>query len=417
MQATSKTARAAGTRLRAAALVAAAALALPLLGGCSSSDTTASDAGSADGADGTAGAEAAASSDASTDTTADEAGSSTAAPSFDFSQGLDDDGRWSGVTALDLVTLPDDYAQIQIPRDQVEPSDSDIELEENSILSGYVTTTQVTDRAVADGDTVNIDYVGAIDGEEFDGGSTGGNGTTVTIGVTQYIDDFLEQLVGHMPGETFDVEVTFPDDYGVEELNGKDAVFSVTVNYIQESSTPELTDEWVSENLSATYGWSTAAEMREAIAQALLDSNVQQYVTDYVTSASEASEIPEAIVSYQEGLLVYQYESYAASFGMDLESMLQMAAGVDTTDELIASRREAIDTTAKSYLVFQAVAEAQGMSVGDDDVTAYIQSATGSSDVSVFEEEYGMPYLKLLALMQKVGDFLTGNAVLVDSAE
>lgn len=412
---------------KATALVAAAAIALPLLGGCSASSGSSSDTGAS--SDGGAAAEASADSGASgsgtessassSDSSSGAAGSSSSAaatPAFDFSQGLDDDGHWSGVTALDLVTLPDDYASIQVPRSQVEPTDEDVTSQVSYIMSSYATTSQVTDRPVADGDTVNIDYVGTIDGTEFDGGSTGGSGTTVTIGVTQYIDDFLEQLVGHTPGETFDVEVTFPEDYGVESLNGKDAVFSVTINYIQETSTPDLTDEWVSQNLQATYGWTTVAEMRQSISDSLQATNLQQYVTDYVTQNSTATEIPESIVSYQEGLLVYQYESYAASFGMDLESMLQMAAGVSTTDELIASRREAIDETAKSYLVFQAVAEAQGMTVSDDDVTDYVFNATGSAEMSAFEDEYGMPYLRLLALMQKVGDFLTGNAVLVDSA-
>lgn len=98
----------------------------------------------------------------------------------------------------------------------------------DSILSEYPDTVQVKDREVKDGDSVNIDYVGSIDGEEFDGGNTNGEGTTVTIGQTEYIDDFLEQLIGHKPGETFDVNVTFPEDYGQEALNGKDAVFKTT---------------------------------------------------------------------------------------------------------------------------------------------------------------------------------------------
>ena len=85
---------------------------------------------------------------------------------------------------------------------------------------------------VEDGDTVNIDYVGSIDGVEFDGGNTQGNGTDLTIGSGRYIDDFEEQLIGAHPGDEVEVTVTFPDDYGNEELNGKEAVFDVTVNGI-----------------------------------------------------------------------------------------------------------------------------------------------------------------------------------------
>lgn len=85
---------------------------------------------------------------------------------------------------------------------------------------------------VADGDTVNIDYVGTVDGVEFEGGNTKGRGTDLTIGSGRYIDDFEEQLIGHHPGETVEVNVTFPENYGKEELNGKDAVFTVTINGI-----------------------------------------------------------------------------------------------------------------------------------------------------------------------------------------
>ncbi len=86
--------------------------------------------------------------------------------------------------------------------------------------------------AVQDGDTVNIDYVGTVDGTAFDGGSTDGNGADLVIGSGSYIDDFEEQLIGSHPGDQIRVEVTFPDNYSSEELSGKDAVFDVTVNGI-----------------------------------------------------------------------------------------------------------------------------------------------------------------------------------------
>ncbi len=85
---------------------------------------------------------------------------------------------------------------------------------------------------VKDGDSLNIDYTGTIDGEEFEGGSTDGSGTVLVVGSHSYIDDFEEQLIGHHPQETVEVNVTFPEDYGVEKLNGKDAVFQVTINGI-----------------------------------------------------------------------------------------------------------------------------------------------------------------------------------------
>ena len=100
---------------------------------------------------------------------------------------------------------------------------------DNADTTSYSTDTSLT---IEDGDTVNIDYVGSIDGVEFDGGNTQGQGTDLVIGSGSYIDDFEEQLIGAHPGDEVEVTVTFPEDYGNEELNGKEAVFDVTVNGI-----------------------------------------------------------------------------------------------------------------------------------------------------------------------------------------
>lgn len=113
--------------------------------------------------------------------------------------------------------------------DESEDTDgADSETSDEESVS-YSTDSSLT---VEDGDTVNIDYVGSIDGVEFEGGNTGGNGTDLSIGSGAYIDDFEEQLVGAHPGDEVEVNVTFPENYGNEELNGKDALFKVTVNGI-----------------------------------------------------------------------------------------------------------------------------------------------------------------------------------------
>lgn len=109
--------------------------------------------------------------------------------------------------------------------DTEDPSNAD----SSADLSSYSTDSSLT---VKDGDTVNIDYVGSVDGVEFDGGNTQGMGTDLVIGSGSYIDDFEEQLIGAHPGDKVEVTVTFPEDYGVEDLNGKEAVFNVTVNGI-----------------------------------------------------------------------------------------------------------------------------------------------------------------------------------------
>lgn len=102
----------------------------------------------------------------------------------------------------------------------------------NADESGYNTDTSLV---VQEGDSLNIDYVGSIDGVEFSGGNTNSAGTELTIGSDSYIDGFEDQLIGHNVGETVDVTVTFPENYGVDDLNGKEAVFTVTINGIYEN--------------------------------------------------------------------------------------------------------------------------------------------------------------------------------------
>ena len=110
------------------------------------------------------------------------------------------------------------------------------ETSDNGTSTESTTMNLLTDTSleVTDGCTVNIDYVGSIDGVEFQGGNTQGAGTDLVIGSGSYIDDFEEQLIGAHPGDTVEVNVTFPEDYGNEELNGKEAVFEVVVNGIYE---------------------------------------------------------------------------------------------------------------------------------------------------------------------------------------
>ncbi len=123
-----------------------------------------------------------------------------------------------------------------------------------TLLNQYATTQNITDRAAQSGDTVNIDYSGAVDGVAFTGGTA--TGYDLTLGSHTFIDGFEDQLIGHNIGDTFDVTVTFPDGYGDSTdaegntitLSGKEAVFSVTLNAITQSVVPTLTDEWVETN-------------------------------------------------------------------------------------------------------------------------------------------------------------------------
>lgn len=118
------------------------------------------------------------------------------------------------------------FDTVQRSKEEAAQAEAESTESESSDDTEFSTDSTLT---VQDGDTVNIDYVGTVDGVEFDGGSTDGNGADLVIGSGTYIDDFEEQLIGSHPGDQVSVEVTFPDNYSSEELSGKDAVFEVTV--------------------------------------------------------------------------------------------------------------------------------------------------------------------------------------------
>ena len=330
---------------------------------------------------------------------------------FRHSAPIGENGLWQGIKALEYVELFD-YKAMPVPNDAYRVSDAAIQTEIDAMLSAYSAPVRVTDRAVEDGDKVNIDYVGSVDGVEFAGGSTGGAGADVTAGSADYIDDFLFQIIGHMPGETIDVEVTFPENYGKEELNGKDALFVTTINYITEYDYPELTDDFVAEKLSGEHGWKTVGELREDMRSKLQKNAIEQYIRRYIDSEVKVKSVPEELVEYQNDAMVGYYRKYAGYYGMELDEFLNSAMGLSGVDELLSSNYESNLAEAKYGLVLHAIVEDHGFSVSEEDLKNYFVAYIGTDDYSGYEEEYGLPYIKQVALYQKVLDYIVENAVL-----
>ncbi|MEA4912738.1 MAG: FKBP-type peptidyl-prolyl cis-trans isomerase [Oscillospiraceae bacterium] len=331
---------------------------------------------------------------------------------FSYSGGLTAEGYFEGVTASKYVTLPD-YKNLVIPSEESAVSDEDIQTEVQSLLSQFSDFERITDRAVADGDTVSIDYVGSIDGVEFSGGSTGGAGTEVTVGVTSYIDDFIEQLIGRKPGETFNVEVTFPDSYPQNtDLQGKDAVFVTTINYIRGADVvPEWNDAFVEQNLKSYYGYGTTAEVESLIRSSLTEQNESAYVKTWlVENSTFKKNLPKQMRSYEENFMIDYYEKAAQQYGMDLETYLSYAEDVSSTKELIEANTDRIDEEVRFYVAVQAVAEAEGMTVSEQDIANYFLLYIGTTDSSSYISYYGEPYVKWYVLQNKVITQLTSDA-------
>ena len=243
-------------------------------------------------------------------------------------------------------------------------------------MEQYATSTEITDRAVEDGDQVNIDYVGSVDGVEFTGGNTNGAGTTVTAGSTAYVDDFLTQIIGHTPGETFDVVVTFPDDYNDSTdadgntivLAGKEVVFKTTINYIEgDPIYPEFNDAFVTENLQSQYGWTTADQANEEIKNTLTEYNKAQYLQNYLLENAQVKEVPEVIMNtlleQSEGNL----NNSAANYGLSIDYLLTMY-GYESLDAFREDFKTQYTDQIKLQMIYEAIADAEGLQPTEDDL-------------------------------------------------
>ena len=338
------------------------------------------------------------------------------ATDFNYSAALDENGYFTGVRALDYVTLPADYKALSVSAADVQVTDDELQTNLDYILSQFAETEQDTESTIQNGDSVNIDYVGSVDGIEFTGGNTNGQGTTVTAGSTQYVDDFLTQIIGHKPGETFDVVVTFPDGYDDStdangdpiKLAGQEAVFSVTINYIAKSVTPELTDEFISKNIDPKYG-STVEEFKDTVRKDVADANLEKYVTNYLTQNSVyADELPEAVTEYSSMMVLNYYCGYASAKNQTLTQFIQENLDADSIQALLDSNKEAIDNQAKRFLLYQALAEDQGLDCTDDDVKAYFEDL-GTTDYSDYQNFYGTNYLRMNAVGDKAFNNILAN--------
>ena len=318
---------------------------------------------------------------------------------FTYSQGLTAEGRWEGVRALDYVTLPEDFAAIPLKKADIEPTEEDIQSLWDNLLESNRIQQPVTGRAAEDGDIANIDYSGTVDGVVFTGGTA--EGYDLTLGSGTFIPGFEEQIVGHNIGDSFDVTVTFPDDYGdsTDEagntitLSGKEAVFRVTLNSLAVSVLPEATDAWVEENFGASNDLYTVAELDQYFHDNLYTSNLTNAVVDYLTENSQVSSIPDVVRNYQVCSQLSYYNSYASMFGYEtLDEFLSGFMGYDNADALLADTEQDVLNSCNQLLIFQAVAESLDLAPTGAELEAYAS----------YTESMGEGYVHLLALQDRV---------------
>lgn len=290
---------------------------------------------------------------------------------------------------------------------KAEVTDEEVEAEIQSLLDAYPTENEV-DRAAADGDVVNIDYVGMKDGVAFDGGTA--EGYDLKLGSGNFIDGFEDGLIGAVKGQELSLNLTFPENYRNEDLAGQDVVFDVTVNSVKESIPAELTEEFVKEHTDydsvEDYRKGTREELEEAAAAAAANQEEAEVFLKVVEDSEVNLTEEEIQATYDEQYAMY--EEQATMYGMDMEELVSLY-GIDLEtfqSQLMLQAEEA----AKQTAVVQAIAAAENISVNDEDRQALVDEFGFESIEDMNEktdEELADEYL----LSQKVIDFLVENAV------
>ena len=260
--------------------------------------------------------------------------------------------------------------------------------------------------AAENGDIVDIDFEGFVDGVAFEGGKA--EHYSLTLGSGSFIPGFEDQIVGHNTGDTFDVTVTFPDGYDAStdsdgntvELSGKEAVFRVTVNSISEPVTPELTDEWVDSNFGTSDDLHTVDQLRSYFNDALYATNYENAIVDYLMSNSTFKELPSEITSYYIRMFLNYYNQYATAYGMDLNAFAQ-TQGYTDADAMLAASDAYFEHLAKQDLILQAVAETKSLAPTQEEL---------DDAESTYADTYGENRAHLNALQSCVLDWLEENS-------
>ena len=263
------------------------------------------------------------------------------------------------------VTLGD-YKGIEVEKKTAEVTDEELQAEIDKVRESNSRMITVEDRAVQDGDITTIDFEGFVDGEPFEGGK--GENYPLTIGSHSFIDNFEEQLIGKNIGEETEVNVTFPEQYQAEELQGKPAVFKVTIKEIKVKELPELDDDFAQD----VSEFDTVDEYKEDLKKKLLENKEaalkREKEEDVVGKIIENAtmELPDPMVDTQVRQMVQEFSQRIQSQGLSLQQYMQFTGMTpeSLTNELQPQALKRI----QSRLVLEAVVAAENIETSDEDL-------------------------------------------------
>lgn len=310
------------------------------------------------------------------------------------------------------VTLGE-YKGVAVKKENTLVTDADVDAKVEEERGKQATEVQVEDRAVAEGDTVNLDYAGSVDGVAFEGGTA--QDQTLKIGSHTFIPGFEEQMVGMNIGEEKDLQVTFPEQYHAQELAGKAAVFHVKVNAITETQLPALDDEFAKDISEFDTLDEYKADIRAKLEAQAAERDQNNFTNAVIEKVLENAtvEIPDAMVERQIDSMMRDFEYRLMGNGLKLEDFIKYTGSdIKTFRE---NYREQAAKSVKAHLVLEAIEKAEAIDATEEQIDKQLAAFAEQTGKTVEEfkkslSESDMTYFKADAIRDNCVKFLTDSA-------
>ena len=335
------------------------------------------------------------------------------------------------INPMDYITLGE-YKGFTVEVAPASVTDEDVDGYINNLIESNPAKTEITDRPIQKGDIANIDYEGkyADTGVAFDGGTA--KGFDLDIGSGMFIPGFEDGLVGVKLGDTVDLDLTFPEEYGSKDLAGKKVVFTVKVNKISEKS-KEPTDEWAAG--LGMEGVTNLEQLKETSKQQLTEeaeathkADVESAVIEKVIEISEFKDFPQELLNYylvQENEQLENYAQMYTAYGQpttasDIVRIMMQNTAPDQTDA-DAFLKNMVNEVAQQFITFAAIAKNENIAISDEDVENYLKEAfdagtTGYSSLDELKGDVDPKTIREGLMADKVVAFLVDNANVVEPA-
>lgn len=321
------------------------------------------------------------------------------------------------IYTAEIVTLPEvtlgEYKGVEVEKTVVEVTDEEVDADINAMREQNARI-EVKEGEIVDGDIAVIDFEGFVDGVAFEGGK--GEDYSLTIGSHTFIDTFEEQLVGLKAGDSKDVVVTFPEQYGKEELNGKEATFKVVVKEVKVKELPEIDDEFVKE----VSEFNTVAELKEDTKKKMLEykehtakHEFEEKVLSAVTE-NATIDIPEVMINKEIDAMIRDLEQRLKYQGLDMEGYLKYTNS--TIDKVRDYMKESAEKRVRTDLVIGEIAKVEDIKVTDEEIkekATELAKQWGAGEVEKNAEmlmNMQREYLTVDIINKKVIELLVSNA-------